>query len=300
MSSGVKVVKMELRVLEYFLAVAREQSITRAAEYLHLTQPTLSRQLKDLERELGLKLFERGPRRVTLTEEGAFFRKRAEEIVGLANRTESEMREMGSVVSGDIYIGSGEGVTIRNILHVAHGLQEEHPGVRFHFTSGDTQDLVDRLDAGLFDFCVLFGDIDREKYGFLELPFVERWGVVMPSGCDLAKKDAIEPKELWDKPLIMSRQSPENHGFLQEFGRELDELSVACTYNLAYNGALMAAEGMGYLITLDSLVNTEGTDLCFRPLVPEQTVPLFLVWKKYQPRTKASEAFLERILEEFG
>ncbi len=288
---------MELRVLEYFLAVAREQSITKAATYLHLTQPTLSRQLKSLEQELGKQLFVRGFRKVTLTEEGAFFRKRAEEIVSLASRTEAEMKEMVSVITGDIYIGGGEGITIRNILHVAHELQNKHHGVRFHFTSGDTQDLTDRLDAGLFDFCVLFGDIDREKYGFIELPFVERWGVVMPADCDLAKKEAVEPKELWDKPLIMSRQSPKNYGFLQKFGRELDELNVTCTYNLAYNGALMAAEGMGYLITLDGLVNTNGTKLCFRPLMPEQTIPLFLVWKKYQPRTRASQAFLESILE---
>lgn len=286
---------MELRVLEYFLAVAREQSITKAAKYLHLTQPTLSRQLKDLEQELDKQLFVRGSRKVTLTKEGAFFRKRAEEIVSLANRTEAEMKEMGTLIAGDIYIGTGEGITIRNVLHVAHDLQNKHREVRFHITSGDTQDLADRLDAGLFDFCVLFGDIDREKYGFIELPFVERWGVVMPENCDLAKKKAIEPKELWDKPLIMSRQSPKNYGFLQKFGRELDELNVACTYNLAYNGALMAAEGMGYLITLDGLVNTNGTNLCFRPLIPEQTIPLFLVWKKYQPRTKASEAFLESI-----
>ena len=286
---------MEIRVLEYFLAVAREQSISAAADFLHLTQPTLSRQLKDLEDEFGKQLFIRGNRKVTLTEDGLYFRKKAEEIVTLAHRTESEMKNIDRNISGDIYIGTGESMSIRNIIRIAHKVQKEYDGIHFHFTSGDTIDLVDRLDKGLFDFCILFGDIDQSKYEYITLPYVESWGVIMPSSYELASKKRIETKYLWDKPLIMSRHAIQNTSFLKWFGQKPEDLNIVNTYNLVYNGTLMADEGMGYLVTLKNLVNTQGTNLCFKPIHPEYPLVLSIVWKKYQTQSKAAEKFIENL-----
>ena len=284
---------MELRVLEYFLAVAREQSISAAAEFLHLTQPTLSRQLKDLEAEFGKQLFLRGNRRVTLTEDGVYFRKKAEEIVTLAHRTEAEMKNTDQGLVGDIYIGAGETDAVRNIVKVAHELQQQFGGIHFHITSGDTADLTDRLDKGLFDFCLLLGEIDQSKYEYLSLPYTDTWGILMRKDSPLAEKKAIEAQDLWEKPLILSRQILHVPQFMRWFEKSASELNIVATYNLAFNASIMAREHMGYVLTLDKLINTEGTDLCFRPLSPKQTVGMVLVWKKYQPQSKAAEKFIE-------
>ncbi len=288
---------MEIRVLEYFLAVAREQNITSAAEFLHLTQPTLSRQLRDLEDEFGKQLFIRGKRRITLTEDGVYFRKKAEEIVTLAHRTEAEMKNVSQTIVGDIYIGAGETEAVGNIVKVARDMQKEYSGVRFHITSGDTSDLTDRLDKGLFDFCLLLGEIDQSKYEYLPLTYTDTWGVLMHRDSPLAEKEKINSRDLWDKPLIMSRQAMNVPQFMRWFGRSPSELNIAATYNLAFNASIMARERMGYVLTLDRLINTEGTDLCFRALEPEMTVGMALVWKKYQPQSKAAEKFIERVSE---
>lgn len=291
---------MEIRVLEYFLAVAREQNITRAAQYLHLTQPTLSRQLTDLEKEFGKQLLIRGKRKVTLTEDGLYFRKRAEEIVSLVKRTEDEMKNNDTVLSGNIYIGTGESDEIRNIIRVAAKLQAEYPDVHFHFNSGDSGDLAERLDKGLFDFCVLYGNIDQSKYEFIPMPYHERWGLLMPSDCELAEYEEIPTEKLWDKPLILSRQSLNNPQYFKWLGRKSEELNIVNTYNLVYNGTLMAEAGMGYVLTLEKLVNTSGTGLCFRRIVPEHTIPLSLVWKKYQVHSPAAEKFIKALYESFA
>lgn len=287
---------MELRVLEYFLAVAREQSISAAADFLHLTQPTLSRQLKDLEDEFGKQLFIRGSRRVTLTEDGVYFRKKAEEIVTLARRTEAEMKNTDQTIVGDIYIGAGETDAVGNIVRAAHELQQQFGGVRFHIISGDTADLTDRLDKGLFDFCLLLGEIDQTKYEYLSLPYTDTWGVLMHKDSPLAQKAAIQAQDLWDKPLIVSRQTLTVPTFMRWFEKPASELNIIATYNLAFNASLMARERMGYVLTLDKLIKTEGTDLCFRPLSPKQTVGMTLVWKKYQPQSKAAEKFIEALI----
>lgn len=286
---------MELRVLEYFLAVAREQSITRAAEFLHITQPTLSRQLTDLEHEFGKQLFIRGKRRLTLTDDGLFLRKRAEEIVSLAHRTAQEMKSSCDCLSGDIYIGTGESVSIRKLLKVAQQMQSAFPEVHFHLTSGDSADLVERLDKGLFDFCVLFGEIDQSKYEYMNLPYRETWGLLMQKSFPLAAKPQIEIKDLWDIPLIMSRQIINSPGFFKWLGKKPEELKIMNTYNLAYNGALMVEEGMGCLVTLEGLVNTLGTDLCFQRIEPERSLSLSIVWKKYQTLSRAAEAFITEL-----
>lgn len=282
---------MELRVLEYFLAVAREQSISRAAEFLHITQPTLSRQMKDLEDEFGKQLLVRGKRKVTLTDDGAVFRKMADEIVSLANRAENEMKNTSATIAGDIYIGSGESVSIRHIMQAAHTVQTEYPDVHFHFTSGDGADLVDRLDKGLFDFCILYGEIDQSKYEYIELPFTETWGLLMTDDVPLAKKEYVTTQDLWDLPLIFSRQTTTSTHFLQWIGKSEKELNIVNTYNLVFNAVLMAGEKMGYVLTLDHLVNTAGTNLCFKRIMPLRELKLYLVWKKYRTQSKAAEIF---------
>ncbi len=291
---------MELRVLQYFLAVAREQSITRAAEFLHITQPTLSRQLTELEQELGQQLLVRGKRKVTLTEAGCFFRKRADEIVSLAERTQAEMKYTGTTIAGDIYIGTGESGSIRNILRVARQLQLAYPHLHFHLTSGDSDDLVDRLDKGLFDFCILYGDIDQSKYEYLTLPYRETWGVLMRRDAPLASKPQITPQDLWDKPFILSRHSLSFSGFFKWLGKKPEELNITATYNLVYNSTFMAEEGMGYVLTLEHLVNTQGTPLCFRRIKPVAEVQLSLVWKKYQTQSRAASAFISALEQAIG
>ena len=283
---------MELRVLQYFLAVAREQNISAAAQSLHLTQPTLSRQLRDLEEELGKQLMIRGNRKITLTEDGRLLRKRAEEILDLVGRTEKEIAQSDETVSGDLYIGTGETDGVRQIAKTAHQLQESHPGIRFHIVSGDAVDVCERLDKGLLDFGVLLGDMDKTKYNFLELPMKDTWGVLMQRSSPLAEKAAVLPQDLWDKPLILSRQVDNKSGLYRWLRKEPTELYTVATYNLIYNASLMVDEGMGYAFTLDKLVNTTGSDLCFRPLKPKLEMGMYLVWKKSQIFTRAMELFL--------
>lgn len=293
---------MELRVLQYFLAVAREQSISAAAQSLHLTQPTLSRQLKELELELelGKTLFIRGSRKVTLTEDGMLLRKRAEEILDLVGRTEKEVRQSDEILSGDIYIGTGETDGIRQIAKAAHQLQTLYPNIQFHIVSGDAVDVCERLDKGLLDFGILLGDMDKTKYHYLELPMKDVWGVLMQNNSPLTEKDSITPEDLWDKPLILSRQVENKSGLYRWLRKKPSELHTVATYNLIYNASLMVDEGMGYAFTLDKLVNTMGSTLCFRPLKPHLELGMYLVWKKYQIFSRPAERFLTYLNDFFS
>ena len=289
---------MDLRVLQYFLAVAREESISAAAQSLHLTQPTLSRQLKELEEELGKQLLIRGNRRITLTEEGMLLRKRAEEILDLVRRTEKEVTQSDDLVGGEVYIGTGETDGMRQIARTANQIQREHPGIQFHIVSGDAMDVCERLDKGLLDFGILLGDFDRIKYHYMELPMQDVWGVLMQRSSPLAGKEAVTPQDLWDKPLILSRQMGNKSGLYRWLQKEPAELYTVATYNLIYNASLMVDEGMGYAFTLDKLVNTRGSNLCFRPLEPRMELGMCLVWKKYQVFSKAAELFLSRLRQQ--
>ncbi len=289
---------MELRVLHYFLAVAKEQNISAAAQSLHLTQPTLSRQLKELEEELGKQLIIRGNRKISLTEEGILLRKRAEEILELVNRTEKEVMQSDDCVRGDIYIGTGETDGVREIARVAHQIQENYPGIIFHIVSGDAVDVCDRLDKGLLDFGILLGDMDKMKYYYMELPMKNTWGILMRRDSPLAQQNAVSPSDLWDKPLILSRQVDNKSGLYRWLGKEPLELRTVATYNLIYNASLMVDEGMGYAFTLEKLVNTTGSNLCFRPLKPKLELGMYLVWKKSQIFSKAAEIFLECLRKE--
>lgn len=286
---------MELRVLQYFLAVAREQSIIRAAESLHLSQPTLSTQIKAMEEELGKQLLIRGTkgsRKITLTEEGMILRKRAEEILNLVQKTEREISLSDQVIVGDVYIGAGETDALRFIAKAAKELYNTHPGIHYHISSGNADFVLEQLDKGLIDFGIVFGPTDPAKYNSLPLPYKDTWGVLMRRESPLAEKDAIAPEDLWDKPLIISRQDP----FASWVRRELSELEIVCTYNLIFNASLMVEEGLGYAITLDKIINTSGSGaLCFRPLSPRREEGMSIVWKKYQVLSKASRKFMEKI-----
>jgi DNA-binding transcriptional LysR family regulator len=287
---------MELRVLQYFLAVTREQSISGAAEFLHLSQPTLSRQLKDMEDELGKQLLIRGKRKITLTEEGMILRKRAEEIMELVRKTENEISLSNEAVAGDIYIGTGETDGVRLLSKAARELQNTYPGISFHIASGDAQTVLEQLDKGLIDFGLLLGKIDLSKYDSIKLHQKDIWGVLMRCDSELAKKEAITSADLYGKPLIISRQAYQNNDFLEWLGKGNKEPNIVATYNLIYNGSLMVDEGMGYAICLDKIINTSGdSSLCFRPLYPKMELEMHIIWKKYQVFTKASEKFLQKL-----
>ncbi|QDH23242.1 LysR family transcriptional regulator [Saccharibacillus brassicae] len=291
---------MEIRVLRYFLAVAREGSLTGAAERLHLTQPTLSRQLKDLERQLGKPLFTRGSRRLSLTDEGRLLRRRAEEIVELADRLEAEFGSMEEKIGGDVHIGGGETQAMKRIARAVGRLRTDHPNIRYHLYSGNEDDVTERLDQGLLDFGVLIQPADVAKYHYLPLPDTDTWGVVMRKDNPLAAKKNVHRSDLMNVPLICSRQAMKQtfseNRFTAWFGADFDKLNVVTTYNLAYNAAILVEEGIGCALALDRIVNTSReSPLCFRPLAPPLESGLNLVWRKHQTFSAAAELFLETL-----
>ena len=288
---------MELRTLRYFLAVAGEENITKAADILHVTQPTLSRQMIDLEKELGTTLMLRGKSRLTLTDDGIFFRQRAEEIVELADRLEQSFAQKNTQVSGQIAVGASEAVGSRLLAKLIKQFSEKYPLVQFHLYNEMADNIKDRLDKGLLDFGVLLGDMDKLKYHYLELPVKDIWGVLMRRDSPLAGQDTVSPRDLRDKPLILSRQTDNKSDLYRWLGKEPEQLHTVATYNLIYNASLMVDEGMGYAFTLDKLVNTMGSNLCFRPLEPKLELGMYLVWKKSQMFSKAAEVFLDCLQE---
>ncbi len=290
---------MEFRVLRYFLAIAREESITGAAKTLNVTQPTLSKQLMELEDELGKKLLIRGNRRVTLTEEGILLRKRAQEIMELVDKTETEIGSVDEVISGDIYIGSGETDAMRLIAKTVKKLQEEHPHIQYHLYSGNADDVLERLDKGLLDFGIIIGAAHIQKYDYLRLPATDTWGLLMKKDSPLASLDSIRPKNLIGIPLLCSRQALAGNELSGWIRGGSENQNIVATYNLIYNAALMVEEGIGYALCLDKLVNTTSvSNLCFVPLEPRLEASLNIVWKKYQVFSKVAEKFLEKLQKE--
>lgn len=291
---------MEIRVLRYFLAVARERSVTKAAARLHISQPTLSKQIKDLERELGKKLFVRGNYDVRLTDEGALLRKRAEDILEMVDRTTAEFASLDEFVGGDISIGCAETDGIKYLARCAGKLQREYAGVRLHLYSGDTEDVVMRLDQGLLDFAVLVESADLGRYNGLMLPFTDILGVTMREDSPLAQREAVTKEDLLDLPLICSRQSLRT-SLLAWFGEDVDSLHIAATFNLSYNSKILVQEGLGYAISLkkDLYDTNPNTGLCFRPLYPRLESKMFLVWRKFQTFTPAAQLLLEEVREAY-
>ncbi|KLV29807.1 LysR family transcriptional regulator [Priestia megaterium] len=296
---------MEVRVLRYFLTVAREGNITRAADFLHVTQPTLSRQLKDLEQELGKKLFIRSSHSIILTDEGMLLRNRAEEIVNMMDKLEAEFSSMEETIGGDVYIGGGETEAMKHIARVAKDVQVRYPNIRYHLYSGNEEDITERLDKGLLDFGILIQPADISKYNYLNMPAKDVWGVVMKKDSSLAVKESIQAADLVNVPLICSRQAMKQtfskNEFADWFGEDFHKLNIVTTYNLAYNAGIMVEEGVGYAITLDKIVNTSTTsNLCFRPLQPRLESGLNIVWKKHHVLSTAANAFLKELQKEFA
>lgn len=292
---------MELRVLHYFLAVAREQSILKAAESLHLSQPTLSTQLRHMEEQLGKQLFIRGTkgsRKITLTEEGMILKKRAEEILNLVEKTEKEITLSDSIIMGDICIGTGETDAFRLLAKAAKELHNTYPGIHYHISSGNAEFVMEQLEKGLIDFGVVFGNTDFSKYNSLKMPVKDIWGVLMRNDCDLAKKESLSPEDLWDKPLIIPHQKNHDAELSAWLKRDLSKLNIVATYNLLFNASLLVDEGLGYAIVLDKIINiTENSNLCFRPLTPKMEAELHIIWKKYQIFSKAAEKFMLKLKE---
>lgn len=291
---------MDIRVLQYFLAVAREESITKAAETLRMTQPPLSRQLKDLEDELGKKLLIRGSKKVTLTEDGMLLRKRAEELVDLMEKTKAELASSDENINGDIYIGGGETDAISLFAQTAGKLQKKYPLIHYHIYSGDAEIVMEKLDKGLIDFGLLVGPVDVSKYEYMRLPISDVWGVLMRKDSLLAGKDTVYAEDLWDKPLIVSHQTSISSDMMAWLKRDVSKLNIVMTYDLIFNASLFVKKGIGYAIALDKIINTTGdSELCFRPLYPTLKAGLCIVWKKYQVFSKASGEFLRQLKNEW-
>lgn len=292
---------MDIRVLEYFLAVAREESITKAAKVLSMTQPPLSRQLKELEDELGKQLFIRGNKKVTLTEEGVLLRKRAEELIELMEKTKEEIRSSEERIHGTVLIGAGESDAVSFLARTARRLQMSHPDISYHLYSGDATSITEKLDHGLIDFGLLVEPVDISKYEYLRLPVKDTWGVLMRRDSPLAVKDQILAEDLWEKPLIVSHQIYDSSELSSWFQRDIRKLHITAAYELVYNATHFVKSGCGYALSLDKLINTTGeSELTFRPLYPALDAGLCFVWKKHQIFSRASRLYLDTLKKDLA
>lgn len=291
---------MEIRVLRYFLAVAREENMTRAAKYLHVTQPTLSKQIKQLEDEVGKKLFIRSNYSIKLTQEGLLLRKRAEDIVKMVDKTMDEFHSLDEINGGDIYIGGAESDAIKYFTWAARNLHEKYPNIRFHLYSGNTETVAERLDKGLLDFAIIVQDVDLSKYNYLKVPSKDQWGVIMRKDSPLASKTTVTLNDILTLPLIISRQGI-TEDYPKWFGEKMDQLNIVATFDLIYNASIMVKEGFGYALSFDKLVDTsQESELCFRPLNPVLETNMYVIWKKYQVFTPLATLLLKEMQDIFS
>ena len=290
---------MEIRTLRYFLAVAREENMTRAAQQLHVTQPTLSKALKALEDELGKKLFTRHSFSIRLTEEGVLLRNRAEDLVGMADRIAQEFVTLDDITGGDIYFGLAESRLIQYLAREIREFRIQYPDLRYHITSGDTEQVTEKLDKGLLDFAVLAEEPDAGKYEALAFPEADVWGLVFPADDPLSQKENITVEDLVGLPLFCSEQSWEKD-LPAWCGGRMPDLRLEGSFRLSYNGSMFAREGLGYLLTFEHLIDTSAdSGLTFRPLYPRLESKLYLIWKKYPVFSPIAERFLRRLQERF-
>ncbi len=288
---------IENRVLNYFLVIAREQNMTKASRQLHITQSTLSKQMADLEAQLGIKLFKRTNKSTLLTEDGIMFRTRAQEMIDMMNKLESEFSTEAGTISGDIYLGCGETHIMRPISTLFKEIQTKYPDVHFHIYSADAYSVMERLDKGLLDIGLLLGPTKEEKYTYQKLAFHDTFGILMPGDSELTKKDVLTLEDIRNLPLIISAQSAAGSHNLSWFQDEMENLNITCTYNLITNATYMVEEGLGYALCLCNLVNTEGRNLAFRPVTPELKIDSYIVTKKYVHQSKATRLLLKLIEE---
>ena len=290
---------MEIRTLRYYLAVAREENMTRAAEQLHVTQPTLSKALRSLEEELGKKLFTRQSFSIRLTEEGVLLRDRAEDLIGMADRITSEFISLDELTGGELYLGLAESYQIRYLARQVRRLKEQVPDLHWHLTSGDTEQIIDKLDKGLLDFVVLAEKPDLTRYNALRFPEADVWGLVVPEEDPLARKERITVEDLSALPLFCSGQAW-REDIPRWAGDRMADLHLEGSLRLSYNGSIFVREGLGYLLTFDKLLDTSaGSGLVFRPLEPPLETELYLVWKKYPVFSPIAQRFLSELQTEF-
>ena len=287
---------MELRVLRYFLTLAREESISRAAEALYITQPTLSRQLAELEQELGVRLFERGKRKITLTEEGVLLRRRAEEMTELADKTERELRKSSEQFAGVVSIGAAETVAAELLVRVVDSFRTKYPEVTFQMDAGIADHVKERIDAGLLDLGLLIEPGDIAKYDFLRLGIDDKCGILMNASAPLAQKEFVTVDDLAGLPVVGPAREGVRQFYRSALGEKFDKLNFIATFDLVNNAAWFARLNVGYVFTIAGTLRHFGTpDLCFRPFRPELRQSTFLVWKKYQPLSRAVQAFIEEV-----
>ena len=286
---------MEIRTLRYFLAVAREENMSRAAELLHVTQPTLSKALKALEEELGKKLFTRKSFSIRLTDEGMLLRDRAEDLVTMADKIEKEFLPLDELTGGELYFGLAESYQIRYLAREIREFKKTCPGLQYHITSGDTEQVTEKLDKGLLDFAVICETPDDRKYNYILFPEADCFGAVIPADSPLAGKASITAKDLAGMPLFCSEQSWEND--IRPWAKEqFANLHLEGSFRLSYNGSMFTKEGLGILLTLSNLIDTSpGSGLVFRPFSPHLEMKMYLIWNKYQSFTPIAERFLAQI-----
>lgn len=288
---------MELRVLRYFVEAAREESMTNAARKLHVTQPTLSKQIKELEEELGQKLFVRGNYQIRLTPEGEILYKRALDILEMVDLTALEFSSMKDFNGGDIHLGCAESDGVTLLAKVAKQLQEEYKKLHFHLYSGNAETVCERLDKGLLDFAVVVQNVDLSKYAYLDLQVADTWGLIMRKDSSMVAKETIAVEDLTEIPLIVSRQGTTNE-MPEWLHKNYDRLNIVATYDLIFNASILVKEGLGYALGLDKLVNTSAESiLCFRPIVPVISSPLRLIWRKDQRFSQSALLYLEKVKE---
>ena len=291
--------EMEIRTLRYFLAAAREENMTRAADQLHVTQPTLSKALKALEDELGKKLFVRHSFSIGLTEEGMLLRDRAEDLVSMADKIEKEFLSLDEVTGGELFLGLAESWQIRYLAREIRQLKNRYPGLTYHITSGDTEQVTEKLDRGLLDFAVLCETPDPRKYESLLFPEADIWGVVMPSDHPLTQKETISVDDLIGVPLFTSEQGWK-HDLPRWCGEHLEKLRMEGSFRLSYNASMFVREGLGLQLTFAHLVDTSSeSGLVFRPLSPPLETKLYLIWNRYQTLTPMAERFLQQVSSHF-
>ncbi|MCM1496741.1 MAG: LysR family transcriptional regulator [Bacteroides sp.] len=287
---------MEIRVLRYFLTVAREESITRASEVLHITQPTLSRQLSQMEEEIGVKLFHRGTRKITLTNEGILLRRRAEEILQLVDKTERELIEQEEQVEGKISIGCGEIASVQMLPKLIDAFRKKYPYVSFDIFTATADVVKEQMDKGLLDIGLLLEPIDIEKYDFIRLDVKEKWVVLMRPDAPFADKKTVTAKDLSEQPLILPRRMSVQNELASWFGNYYDRLDVVFTSNLSTNAAIMVSNGLAYSLSVEGAVPFwDQSKITYRPLEPLLTATSVLAWKRGQPFSLAATKFIEHI-----
>lgn len=287
---------MEIRVLRYFLAVVREEGINRAAEVLHITQPTLSRQLLQLEEEVGVKLFHRGARKISLTNEGILLKRRAEEILSLVDRTEKELVEQDALVEGRIVIGSGELTAVQELPEMIKSFHEKYPLVSYDIFTATADMVKEQMEKGLVDIGILLEPVDMTKFDFIRLKNKERWIVLMRPDDVLAEKAAVSASDLEGKPLILPRRQNVQSELSNWFGDSFDKERVLFTSNFSTNGAIMVQGGLGYSLSVEGAVPfLDKQQITYRPLSPELQANSAIAWKKQQPFSLATTKFIEHV-----